>query len=49
MGTSFTGVTVTLDVLPMADAGRGEVKLKVGKPELLMGRETLGRSGNSGC
>lgn len=38
-----------LEELPMAGAGRGEVKLKVGKAEVLMGRETVGRSGNSGC
>lgn len=47
---SFVGVTVTLGVLVTVEAGRGEVKVKekVGKAEVLMGRETVGRSGNSG-
>lgn len=40
---------MTLEGLPTAEAGRGEVKLKVGKAEVLMGREMVGRSGNSGC
>lgn len=47
--SSFAGVTVTLGVLLMVEASRGEVKLKVGKAVvLLMGREMGGRSGNSG-
>lgn len=46
---SFVGVTVTLGMLLTVDAGRGDVKEKVGKAEVLMGRETVGRSGNSGA
>lgn len=47
LSSSFEDVTVTL-VLLMFEAGRGEVKLNVGKAEVLMGREMTGRSGNSG-
>lgn len=40
---------MTLGVVLMVEACRGEVKLKVGKAvALLMGREMGGRSGNSG-
>lgn len=34
-------------VLMVVRGGRGEVKLKVGKAEVLMGSEMAGRSGNS--
>lgn len=46
---SFAGVTgVTLGaVLTVVRGGRGEVKLKVGKAEVLMGSEMVGRSGTS--
>lgn len=46
---SLAGVTgVTLGaVLMVVRGGRGEVKLKVGKAEVLMGSEMAGRSGNS--
>ena len=49
MTDSFAGVTgVTLGaVLTVARGGRGEVKLKVGKAEVLMGSEMVGRSGTS--
>lgn len=46
---SLAGVTgVTLGVVLMVvRGGRGEVKLKVGKAEVLMGSEMVGRSGTS--
>lgn len=57
VSASLTGVTgVTLGVVLMVvRGGRGEVKLKVGKAEVLMGSEMVGRSGasatssSSGC
>lgn len=44
--TGVTGATLGAGLL-VASGGRGEVKLKVGKAEVLMGREMLGRSGAS--
>lgn len=49
MPISFAGVTdLTFGVvLTVVRGGRGEVKLKVGKAEVLMGSEMVGRSGIS--
>lgn len=54
VAASLAGVTgatlwllLLLLVVVVAAGGRGEVKLNVGKAEVLMGREMLGRSGTS--
>lgn len=47
MTVSLEGVTLGVVVMEVVRGGRGEVKLKVGKAEVLMGSEMVGRSGTS--